>query len=121
VLDASLRWWDVDTGKQLRSAELPVNVIFQVAISPDGRTALIASDHPAVTVWTWKRGNQSGNWKVTRQRLPPLNSLRMGTSALAERGWQLDPVGCNCQEGDPQDVRSRRGIVVVWRSARMGA
>jgi WD40 repeat protein len=57
VLDASIRWWDVAAGQQLRSAELPVNTIFQVAISPDERTALIASDNPAVIIWdlnTWQ-------------------------------------------------------------------
>jgi WD40 repeat protein/DNA-binding SARP family transcriptional activator len=61
VLDASLRWWDVETGQQLRSAELPVNVIFQVALSPDGRTALVASDNPAITVWdvgTWQESGR---------------------------------------------------------------
>lgn len=57
VQDASLRLWNLHTGEQIRSAPLPVDVIMQVAISPDGRTALAATTDGLLRVWdltTWR-------------------------------------------------------------------
>jgi WD40 repeat protein/DNA-binding SARP family transcriptional activator len=51
VKDASIRLWDLETGEQIKSQELPLNAIFQVAISSDGQTALLATDHPYIIVW----------------------------------------------------------------------
>ncbi len=51
VKDASIRLWDLETGAQIKSQEVFANVIFQVAISPDGGTALLATDQPSVIVW----------------------------------------------------------------------
>lgn len=51
VQDASIRVWDLATGGQIHAFALPVDVIFQVAISPDGRTALVATNEPFVRVW----------------------------------------------------------------------
>ncbi len=51
VQDASIRLWDLETGEQVQVFEMPVDVIFQVAISPDGRTALVASTEPFIRVW----------------------------------------------------------------------
>jgi WD40 repeat protein len=46
--DSSVRLWDIASGDQLRSRELPMEVLFQVEVSPDGRTALIAGMAPDV-------------------------------------------------------------------------
>ncbi len=57
VQDASLRLWDLASGEQLQVAALPVDVIMQVAISPDGRTALAATTDSLIHVWdlaTWQ-------------------------------------------------------------------
>jgi WD40 repeat protein/DNA-binding SARP family transcriptional activator len=57
VQDASLRLWDLASGTQLQSAALPVDVIMQVAISPDGRFALAASTDGLIHIWelaTWQ-------------------------------------------------------------------
>ena len=51
VQDATLRLWDLASGKQLQVAALPVDVIMQVAISPDGRTALAAATDGLIHVW----------------------------------------------------------------------
>lgn len=51
VNDASIRLWDLKTGRQIQFQPLSANVIFQVAISPDGKTALIASDWPEIILW----------------------------------------------------------------------
>jgi WD40 repeat protein len=51
VRDASIRLWDLEAGTQLQAFELPVDVIFQVAISPDGRTALVTTNEPFIHVW----------------------------------------------------------------------
>jgi WD40 repeat protein/DNA-binding SARP family transcriptional activator len=60
VRDASIRLWDLEAGTQLQAFELPVNVIFQVAISPDGRTALVATDEPFVRVWDLASWQEAG-------------------------------------------------------------
>jgi WD40 repeat protein/DNA-binding SARP family transcriptional activator len=51
VQDASLRLWDLASGEQLQVAQLPVDVIMQVAVSPDGRTALAAATDGLIHIW----------------------------------------------------------------------
>jgi WD40 repeat protein/serine/threonine protein kinase/DNA-binding SARP family transcriptional activator len=41
--DTTVRLWRLDTGEQLRVLEVPTPVLFQVSVTPDGRTALVAS------------------------------------------------------------------------------
>ena len=57
VKDASLRLWDLATGRQLQGAALPVDVIMQVAVSPEGSTALAATTDGLIRIWdlaTWQ-------------------------------------------------------------------
>jgi WD40 repeat protein/DNA-binding SARP family transcriptional activator len=58
VQDASLRLWDLSSGEQLQAAALPVDVIMQVAVSPDGRRiALAAATDGLIRIWdlaTWQ-------------------------------------------------------------------
>jgi WD40 repeat protein/DNA-binding SARP family transcriptional activator len=57
VRDASLRLWDLASGEQLQVASLPVDVIMQAAVSPDGRMALAATTDGLIRVWdlaTWQ-------------------------------------------------------------------
>lgn len=83
VLDASLRWWDASTGRQLRSAEIPVNVIFQVAISPDDRTALLATDNPAIIVWDLVSWQEIGRLEGHPAAVTALKFLPDGRRALS--------------------------------------
>ncbi|MGD2076894.1 MAG: protein kinase [Chloroflexota bacterium] len=46
--DTSVRLWDVSSRKQIRARELPLEVLFQVDVTPDGQTALIAGIVPTV-------------------------------------------------------------------------
>jgi WD40 repeat protein/DNA-binding SARP family transcriptional activator len=60
VQDASIRLWDMELGTQLQTSELPVDVIFQVAISPDGQTALIATNEPFLRIWDLEAWREIG-------------------------------------------------------------
>jgi WD40 repeat protein/DNA-binding SARP family transcriptional activator len=46
--DTSVRLWDIASGRQLRSRDLPLEVLFQVEVTPDGQMALIAGMAPDV-------------------------------------------------------------------------
>ncbi|MGD9100326.1 MAG: hypothetical protein PVF45_07585, partial [Anaerolineae bacterium] len=48
--DTSVRLWDIATGEQLQRVELPLGTLFQVAVTPDGKTALVSSPAPVVFV-----------------------------------------------------------------------
>ncbi|HVP22104.1 MAG TPA: BTAD domain-containing putative transcriptional regulator [Anaerolineaceae bacterium] len=54
--DASLRLWDIQTGRLLQTMAPPVQVIVQCAISPDGRWALSGSDDGIVRLWDLETG-----------------------------------------------------------------
>ena len=51
VQDASVRLWDLESGDRVREHGLPNDAIFQVAVSPDGTTALLATNEPFLRVW----------------------------------------------------------------------
>jgi WD40 repeat protein/DNA-binding SARP family transcriptional activator len=51
VIDSSIRLWDLEKGEQIKFQSIPANVIFQVTLSADGRTALLATDQPTITIW----------------------------------------------------------------------
>ena len=58
VMDASLRLWDFESGEQLHFMPLPVDVIMQVAVTPDGRQALSASTDGVVRLWDLESGGE---------------------------------------------------------------
>jgi WD40 repeat protein/DNA-binding SARP family transcriptional activator len=60
VQDASIRFWDLETGAQLQAFDLPVDAIMQVAISPDGRTALISTNQAFIRVWNLESWQEIG-------------------------------------------------------------
>jgi WD40 repeat protein len=53
LLDGSIRLWDLESGAELRSADLGMEfgTAFQVAVSPDGSTALVGAVEPVIRVW----------------------------------------------------------------------
>jgi len=63
VQDASIRLWDLELGTQLQIFDLPVDVIFQVAISPDGHTALVATNEPFLRIWDLESWGEIGRLK----------------------------------------------------------
>jgi WD40 repeat protein/DNA-binding SARP family transcriptional activator len=48
--NATVKLWDLQTGDALRSFEIPIGVLFQVAVSPNGKTALVSSPAPVVSI-----------------------------------------------------------------------
>ena len=58
VMDASLRLWDLESGEQLQFIPLPVDVIMQVAVTPDGRRALSASTDGVARLWDLDSGKE---------------------------------------------------------------
>ena len=48
--DTSVRLWDVANEQQLRAKDLPLEVLFQIDVTPDGKQALIAGMAPTVIV-----------------------------------------------------------------------
>ncbi|MEW5873466.1 MAG: BTAD domain-containing putative transcriptional regulator [Chloroflexota bacterium] len=55
--DSSLRLWNVESGAQIRKMELPGEVsIFQVVVSPDGRSALSGSTDGLLRLWNLQSG-----------------------------------------------------------------
>ena len=49
--DATLRLWDVETGKVVRSFDGHTDVVRSVAFSPDGRRALSGSRDMTMRLW----------------------------------------------------------------------
>lgn len=56
--DASLRLWDIHSGRQMQIMQPPVLVNFQCAISPDGRWALSGAHDGSVRLWDLISGQQ---------------------------------------------------------------
>lgn len=58
ALDNSLRLWNLETGRALRSMEGHTHTIFQFAVSPDGETALSASLDGSARLWDLETGRE---------------------------------------------------------------
>ncbi|MEA3340348.1 MAG: WD40 repeat domain-containing protein, partial [Chloroflexota bacterium] len=56
VEDTSIRLWDLETGQEIRRFEGHTGGAIQVAISPDGRAALSASNDQSVRLWNLETG-----------------------------------------------------------------
>jgi WD40 repeat protein len=48
--------WDLDSGRQLRTLQGHSHFVWDVAVSPDGRRAVSASDDKTLEVWDLKTG-----------------------------------------------------------------
>lgn len=83
VKDASIRLWDLETGQQIKHKAIPVNVIFQVAISPDGRTALMATDQPSITVWDLASWSETGSLEGHYAAVTSIEFASDGQQALS--------------------------------------
>jgi WD40 repeat protein/DNA-binding SARP family transcriptional activator len=83
VQDASLRLWDLASGEQLQVAALPVDVIMQVAISPDGRTALAATTDGLIHVWDLAAWQEVGRLEGHRGPVTGIEFTPDGQRALS--------------------------------------
>jgi WD40 repeat protein len=83
VQEASIRLWDLETGAQLQAFELAVDVVFQVAISPDGRTALVATNEPFVRVWDLHSWQEVGRLEGHAAGVPGIEFTPDGQRAVS--------------------------------------
>ena len=89
VKDASIRLWDLETGAQTQFAALPVDAIMQVAVSPDGKTALVGTNEPFIRIWDLPHERAVRPWQETGRlegHAGPVTGLEFapdGTQALS--------------------------------------
>lgn len=89
VQDASIRLWDLETGAQTQFAALPVDAIMQVAVSPDGETALVGTNEPFIRIWDLPHERAVRPWQETGRlegHAGPVTGLEFtpdGTRALS--------------------------------------
>ena len=106
VKDASIRLWDLETGAQTRFAALPVDVVMQVAVSPDGATALVGTNEPFIRIWDLPAWQETG--RLGRPR-------RTGDRHRIHRGWHASPVRLDGRHADPLGRASEEGHLPVRR------
>jgi len=89
VKDASIRLWDLEAGAQTQFAALPVDAVMQVAVSPDGNTALVGTNEPFIRIWDLPHERAVRPWQETGRlegHAGPVTGLEFtpdGTRALS--------------------------------------
>ena len=83
VTDASLRLWDLESGAQLQFMPLPVDVIMQVAVAPDGLRGLSASSDGVVRLWDLESGGEILTLQGHESLVPSLALSPDGSKALS--------------------------------------
>jgi WD40 repeat protein len=56
--DETIRWWQMDKGREWRSASVSGHVV-QMTLSPDGRTVLAATDEGKLRTWDAATGTEN--------------------------------------------------------------
>jgi hypothetical protein len=93
--DQTIRFWDITSGKCLRTLETHVNWMLSTAISPDGKVLVTGSDHQTVKFWEVQSGQCFGTltdydatvWSVDFS--PDGNLLATGSD---DKMWKPAPV-----------------------------
>ncbi len=57
-LDKTLKLWDVNTGKEIRTFQGHSDIVFSVAFSPDGKYALSGSGDGTLKLWEIETGKE---------------------------------------------------------------
>jgi WD40 repeat protein/serine/threonine protein kinase len=82
--DTSIRLWSLETGEQIETFDVPApaQVIFQIAITPDGRTALFTTNEPFVRIWDLQNWVETGRLEGHEGWIPGLDISADGRYAL---------------------------------------
>lgn len=80
---SSVRLWDLETGAQIQASEIPFGTLFQVAIGPDGRTALVSGPEPFVRVWDLEAWREVGRLEGHDGWIPGIEFTPDGRRALS--------------------------------------
>jgi WD40 repeat protein len=78
-----LRRWDARTGKELPMCDVPYRPLNAVAVTPDGRTAAVATGFSEVMFWDTLRGARGPVLHVLGANLGPLAISPDGTTLVA--------------------------------------
>ncbi len=80
--DTSVRLWDIATGEQLQTIELPLVTLFQAAVTPDGKTALVTSPAPVVLMLDVETLEEIGQLQGHEGLVPAVDISPDGRQAL---------------------------------------
>ncbi len=120
--DNTLKLWELATGRELRSFSGHAEAISSVAFSPDGALALSGSDDKTLKFWELASGRElrSFSWHTGKVLSVALSAdgrlerrrdrnLRSRRKLLALRSRIR-----NCDPGEAQRLRRRRGLWPKW-------
>jgi WD40 repeat protein/DNA-binding SARP family transcriptional activator len=85
-LDSSLRLWQLESGALLNTYPVPLPAIFQVAISPDGKTALYVGGDVGVHILDLKTWQESNALQGHQSFVTCIEFLPDGSRALSGSG-----------------------------------
>lgn len=85
-LDSSLRFWQLESGELLNTYSVPLPVIFQVAISPDGNTALYVGADTGVHILDLKTWQETAVLQGHQSLVTCIEFLPDGSRALSGSG-----------------------------------
>ncbi|MGW8249009.1 MAG: nSTAND1 domain-containing NTPase [Anaerolineales bacterium] len=115
--DTSIRLWDIETAQQLISSSVPLAVVFQVAVSPDGQAALYTGADPYIHIMDLQSWQETGRLEGHRNFIPCIEFLPDGKRAFSCSGdgtlilWDL-------QSGQPvYRLDGRGGQEGIWAVA----
>ncbi len=84
--DSSLRLWEIESAQQLITSPVPMAVIFQVAVSPEGQSALYVGADPLVHALDITNWAETGLLAGHQSFIPCIEFLPDGKRALSCSG-----------------------------------
>ena len=113
--DKTLKVWDLETGRALRTLEGHSAHVSGVAVTPDGRRAVSASWDKTLKVWDLDTGARCARWKATLHSVHGVAVTPDGKRAVSASGdrtlkvWDLDDRPRAAHAGRPLWLGLRRG------------